>query len=104
MEPPPRSVSNGSGEAVCGIPFADDPAFWSVSLAEAAPLWCFLVVVCDVVVVWSVLVVLLDGFADWSAPLVPVVPVAAAPDWSVLEPVVPVAAAPDWSLLGGVAL
>jgi hypothetical protein len=38
--------------------------------------------------------------ALWSALLVPVVPVAAAPDWSVLEPVVPVAAAPDWSLLG----
>jgi hypothetical protein len=27
IEPPPRSVSRGSGEAVCGIPFADDPAF-----------------------------------------------------------------------------
>jgi hypothetical protein len=34
-------------------------------------------------------VVLLEGAALWSAPLVPVVPVAAAP---------------DWSLLGGVAL
>lgn len=56
-------------------------------MAAAAPLWCFLVVVCDVVV-WSV-VVLLEGAALWSAPLVPVVPVAAAP---------------DWSLLGGVAL
>jgi hypothetical protein len=98
IEPPPRSVSRGSGEAVCGIPFADDPAFWSDEFAEAAPLCFFVVVVCDVVV-WSVLV-LLEGFALWSAPLDPVVLVAAAPDWSVLEPVVPVAAAPDWSLLG----
>jgi hypothetical protein len=53
-----------------------------VASAAAAPRLCFFVVVCDVVV-WSVLVVLLDGFALWSvllAPLVPVVPVAAAPD------------------------
>jgi hypothetical protein len=42
--------------------------------------------------------------AFWSVPLVPVVPVAAAPDWSVLEPVVPVAAAPDWSVPEGVVL
>jgi len=74
-EPEPRSVSSGSGDAVCGIPFADEPAFWSVPFAAAAPRLCFFVVVCDVVV-WSVVVLLLEGAALWSVLLVPLVPAA----------------------------